>query len=674
MTKETIDLVNQNIPLMHENAITQAFAKNNPVWGLPTVPRTGDPIDYAQYQLIKRLKEKVDAGDTFLSGQDQLTKLQAIKELGKKELDALGMPAADFQLMLDSNKFTFDAVEDGAMKVLWENYKGATERLAHLGRAGEFLGDRSGLGSLPREIKSQLNRLHEAKGLDKETLEMLNSDLPDNIIAAVRESFDNRKLFSDWISKQKAKGDSSFAEPLERVVKGIGTSLAMTRLATTRLFPGYWSANLVGTQLQGFHASAEIAQNLNPYNLMKNHEVFSGGADLITRSGERISNRQLMREMKQFEFRVSPKDAAEMMTGHADLFETTGRYLDKTLGTKMATEGSLREGTMNLIDALENFGRSNLYTSLRRQGVDPSTAAEHTNRALVDYKRGKTMAEKNLIAPLFFFYSFIRGETSNTLKSLVTNPGALMPQYRYAMQAAKLTEEDDLSDFEVPNLLYQDYSMARTFGRMPVSKVDKDGDPHSLISGRTPIEDVSGLLNFRLPSNVSPSNVLNTLVENTGEVVNSLVSRLSPQFKTPIQWATNKDLFTGRDLDDPFLSQNRTANIDAIKATLSGQSKEGIDPVVFQDNAFLRSLTRNVPPVSRLNSELIKLARSENPTEATLGLALGMKLQKLRKDAPKWKREEELKKALKSMGIQPEFTFTKSKKKLKEEVGKLKEG
>jgi hypothetical protein len=511
------------------------------------------------------------------------------------------------------------------------------------------------MDQLPPQIKDNISRLYKGGKINKQTADMLGADLPDNMIAAIKESFETKNYWREFAKS----ANPETAKILNSLMDAHGTFMGGMKVMTTRLFPSYWMGNLTGGQFQNLHAIEKVSEAMKPTSLLKNHEVFSGGADLVTRYGQRVPNKQILREMKQYGMQVTSRDLAESLNAHDKMFRAVGKYVDDDMA--IVNNSGVRAEMNAGVEALENFARNNLYIALRRQGVDPATAASDVNRAMVDYSRGKTGFEKSLIAPLFFFYAFSRGETSNTFKSLVTQPGRLMPQYRYVNQAAEVLAGDVGRDETlIDNSHYTDYSSAK-FGKMPAVGIDREtGNPLALVTGRTPIEDIMQLLQISLPSEMSVDSFQKAATDSVMDSSSALMSRMNPLIKGAIEGITGKDIYTGRDTDDPSLAANKVADLDVLMEKFKGNfDYDQKPPVKFQDNALMRALTRNLPPAGRLNTELQKFAKSQSAQEAILG-NLGMRVQAIDPRTPEFKRRRELLKALKAAGQNAEATYMKS--------------
>jgi hypothetical protein len=653
MTLQAADLVKDIMP-QNQNAISNAFQSVDKVWGLPRLRGTNEPISPQLYQSYKQYNRLATLHPDVFTNPEVAQAAGLAPELLDSVRKGIGS-ADDFTANMKHNNFTFDPTEEAALGKLWDNYQSANEKLMLVGQKGKLLGDNAGMDQLPPQIKDNISRLYKGGKINKQTADMLGADLPDNMIAAIKESFETKNYWREFAKS----ANPQTAKILNSMMDAHGTFMGMLKVSTTRLFPSYWMGNLTGGQFQNLHAIEKVSEAIKPTNLLKNHEVFSGGADLVTRYGQRIPNKQILREMKQYGMQVTSRDLAESLNAYDKMFRAVGKHVNNEMAI-VSDKGLIAE-LNTVVDSLENFGRNNLYIALRRQGVDPATAASDTNRAMVDYARGKTGLEKNIVAPLAFFYAFSRGETSNTFKSLVTQPGRLMPQYRYLMQSAEVLAGDVGRDETlIENSHYTDYSSAK-FGKMPAVGIDREtGNPLALVTGRTPIEDIMQLLQISLPSEMSVDSFQKAATDSVMDSSSALMSRMNPLIKGAIEGITGKDIYTGRDTDDPSLAANKVADLDVLMEKFKGNfDYDEKPPVKFQENSLMRWAARNIPPFGRLNTEAQKGSKAQSGTEALLNL-LGMRVQAIDPRTPTFKRDRELMDALKAAGLNPKAEFTKS--------------
>lgn len=174
------------------------------------------------------------------------------------------------------------------------------------------------------------------------------------------------------------------------------------------------------------------------------------------------------------------------------------------------------------------------FMSLLEQGYSPEAAGNLMQAAHVNYQ-GMSDFEKNVMRRLVPFYSFARGSIPFEVKQLLEKPGQIQGQL--AKQAYR--ERQDQGGFLPP---YLGSGLA-----IPVGTED-NGQQRYLTGLGTPIEQALDFLHM------GPKGGQNTVM--------SLLSQLNPLAKAPLEWATGKQFFSGRDLEDlqgltdvPFLDQ-----------------------------------------------------------------------------------------------------------------------
>jgi hypothetical protein len=160
----------------------------------------------------------------------------------------------------------------------------------------------------------------------------------------------------------------------------------------------------------------------------------------------------------------------------------------------------------------ENAMRLNGYRALLQKGMDPAEAARRVTQAFLDY--GYTSQTERAIRDLFPFAKFTIEQTPRTIEAIARRPVLTQPWRALARGA------------EGPLPPWME-------GRPVIQMGETPKGPRVMHQFGTPIEDLERL--------------------GTGEGVGrtleqSLLGSLTPAIKTPLQIATGREPFTGRDI------------------------------------------------------------------------------------------------------------------------------
>lgn len=173
------------------------------------------------------------------------------------------------------------------------------------------------------------------------------------------------------------------------------------------------------------------------------------------------------------------------------------------------------------------------------QGLDPAVAARKVKLAQVDYS-ALTATERNAMKRVLPFYSFTRRMIPAVFKELMEKPGGRLAQ------TIRLENESRDDQFIPP------YMAPGLAIRLPESMSSGTGDARFVTSIDLPHEAVFQL--FR------PSNTVLGTLEQTGM---GLAGMAHPLIKAPLEVATGKQFYSGRDLSDLDSRIGRVLNPDA---------------------------------------------------------------------------------------------------------------
>ncbi len=194
-------------------------------------------------------------------------------------------------------------------------------------------------------------------------------------------------------------------------------------------------------------------------------------------------------------------------------------------------------GGLRTASYLESTGRTAHSLGHMLQGRNPNVSMTMANVANVRYDR-LTEFERQVMKRVIPFYTWVRGMLPYQLNNLIHNPGGLTAQ---AIKATNRTKER--GGF-TPDYLQGTLSA-------PLGSPDEEGNQTFLTGLDLPFEAMNDLVQFG-----------NSPFETAQKTIRSLGGMLRPEIQAPIELATGKSLFQGRNLRelDPVLGR-LSANI-----------------------------------------------------------------------------------------------------------------
>jgi len=580
------------------DGINHIYQNVDGIWGLPRNLQ-GDPISPSQYQNLKRIaREGNNVGDYSADGKAMLENLHE---------------------QIKFNQFKFNPNEEQAINTLWKNYQEGTTKLGLLGRTGEFMKDRAGVARLEGPTKKIIENYH--KDLPEASKLFYSGDLPAPIVNMINDAAQTRTIYRQMLEDRK---NTTWAPILGKISDGFGTYLNINRFASTKLWPSYWLGNFGGGQLQALQANMSLADNFSPLKLHANSAIFERGADLITEQGQRIANTQLMRELKANQIKVSFKDASEMTKGVSEMLEKAGGFKNPVTGGALGNNETIEAIAKNFEkfgEYIENYGRQNLYVSLRKKGYSARTASEETTRTFVDYVGGKTNFEKSVFGSLYFFYAFARGNATNTATALLTRPGALSAQGSYRRMMTNLLQDEGAF---APESFEENVSSLKGSEGWPayIGTDPASGNPKVINSFRTPMEESNRMTPVRLPSDLSAKGLWDALKGNVKDIGRAQLASLRPDIKGAIEGISGRNMYFDKPLDDPYL--NQIIKPEALIAALNGEGPQA-DPTRFDSSGLMKFSNLFLPPVTMANSRAKRFATSENQATGLLEFLTGVR-------------------------------------------------
>jgi hypothetical protein len=185
---------------------------------------------------------------------------------------------------------------------------------------------------------------------------------------------------------------------------------------------------------------------------------------------------------------------------------------------------------------VEDTSRLGMFAHLLRQGYDPSQAGDMVRRALVDYRPGSFTPFEAGLKRLIPFYSFQKGIVPSIAENVLERPGGLMGQSIRAVSAGARPSEDNF----VPERF-------RRSSAIPLPYEPAEGLRRYVTNLDAPWEAFFNLLTPGVGTNI-PSILADTLMQ-TGS---NLLGQTTPLVKAPIEFITNRQLYSGRNLSDAY--------------------------------------------------------------------------------------------------------------------------
>lgn len=190
------------------------------------------------------------------------------------------------------------------------------------------------------------------------------------------------------------------------------------------------------------------------------------------------------------------------------------------LGLAKGAVGAGREVGNYVEDSMRFAG----FIDLVKKGYAMDVAAAKVRAAHVDYSK-LTSFERQVMRPLIPFYTFSRQNIPHQLRQLMENPGSLTGQ---AIKGAANVREEAGGGF-MPEYLGQGAAI-------PIGARQDDSNQLFLTQLGLPFEQPFDVLD--------PSSGMRTL-ERLG-------SQLNPLAKAPLEYISNKQLYSGRELDKAY--------------------------------------------------------------------------------------------------------------------------
>lgn len=193
-------------------------------------------------------------------------------------------------------------------------------------------------------------------------------------------------------------------------------------------------------------------------------------------------------------------------------------FLDKSVPQQFAPlVGGQKMGTL-----VEGINRLPQYMALRNKGYSPLGAGQEVLATHYNYNpMAYTQFERDKLKPLAPFYAWSRNNLPRQFQNIVMAPGS--PSGQYARLALNLRQDNDQF---LPEYLGTGLSI-------PIGAIDEQGKQRYLTRFDTPMEQG-----------------FDWLKPNIYDAGMGFLGQLNPMFKAPMELATGRQFFTGRDLED----------------------------------------------------------------------------------------------------------------------------
>jgi hypothetical protein len=271
---------------------------------------------------------------------------------------------------------------------------------------------------------------------------------------------------------------------------------------------------------------------------------------LTDAGGQGLTQASVVDDLGRMASNLTMKEAAPGLSG--PYLQGLGRKMDprkKVFWNPFAQR--TRDGNPNwLLDlgdrgsqASDNFNRVGAYLNRVRKGDSPRAAKALADLTQVNYRpEAFTEFEREVMKRLVPFYSFTKGIAPLVGDELVNRPAGLTGQSIRAINRAAEPREDQ----HVPEYLRQSVAIPIP-ADTPVAGLKTPGVTRFLTNIDLPHE---GLINLFTPGlgNTLTSRVANSVMK-TGQ---NLLGQTSPVLKGPLEYATDRQFYSGRQLSDLF--------------------------------------------------------------------------------------------------------------------------
>lgn len=278
----------------------------------------------------------------------------------------------------------------------------------------------------------------------------------------------------------------------------------------------------LASKIPMFKGLTDEAANLELQRLVAIHDVYHRAGSLaregLEEGNTRVAQTLLPGPQKSLTERLSvlkdaPLDDWKKLSGvHGSMgFDQAGR-----LGEYTQDVFPLAKAGRGVASTLDDINRLSSYLGFLSQGFDPAVAAQKVLETHFDFQN-LSKVERSVMRRVIPFYGWARQSIPSVLYQIATNPGGKMGQSIRAASEMRGSEPGFLPSYLGGGVA------------MPVGD-QENGTQRYLTSLGLPFEELGQL----------------------AQGPQSLLGMLNPLAKAPLEVATNKQFFTGRDLRDLY--------------------------------------------------------------------------------------------------------------------------
>ena len=195
--------------------------------------------------------------------------------------------------------------------------------------------------------------------------------------------------------------------------------------------------------------------------------------------------------------------------------------------------------------SVEDTLRTGSFLNQIRKGVDPGQAADLVRMSQIDYSpQAFSQFERNVMKRIMPFYSFQRGVLPSIADHMLYRPGGLQGQSIRAVTRGTEPSEDNF----VPEHLRQSAAIPLPEGWPSLLGGEPaDGLKRYLTNIDLPFESTLNLFTPGVGSSAS-----SRITDSIQKTASNLLGQTNPLIKAPIEYVTNRQLYTGRELSDLY--------------------------------------------------------------------------------------------------------------------------
>jgi hypothetical protein len=195
--------------------------------------------------------------------------------------------------------------------------------------------------------------------------------------------------------------------------------------------------------------------------------------------------------------------------------------------------------------SVEDTLRTGSFLNQIRRGVDPGQAADVVRMSQIDYSpQAFSQFERNVMKRIAPFYSFQRGVLPSIADHMLYRPGGLQGQSIRAVTRGTEPSEDNF----VPEHLRQSAAIPLPEGWPSLLGGEPaEGLKRYLTNIDLPFESTLNLFTPGVGSSVS-----SRITDSIQKTASNLLGQTNPLIKAPIEYVTNRQLYTGRELSDLY--------------------------------------------------------------------------------------------------------------------------